>query len=77
MHQEIANVNWILKDCTVGLLHRVTFADEVLVLCMTSISSQLLCELNEIPKITIRSFENIGLRCPLSVLNVHFVLNVV
>lgn len=68
MSQKIANVNWIFKDCTVGLF---------LALCMASISSLILYELNAIPKITFRSFENICLRCPLNALfNICFVLNV-
>lgn len=78
MNQEITNVSWVLRDRAVGSGHRVTFADQVLVLCITSISSIILYESSKNPKITVRSFENICLRCPLNVLfNIRFVQNVV
>lgn len=45
---------------------------------MTSIGSIILYKLNKNPKITVRSFENIHLRCPLNVLfNICFVQNAV
>lgn len=50
----------------------------VLALCITSISSRILYELSESPNITVRSLENMHLRCPLNVLlNMCFVENVV